>query len=44
MARITSLSEDETFDDNFLRILNTGEEGIDALIKAFELGGFEKYK
>ena len=45
LARITSLSEDETFDDNFMEILNnTGEEGIDALIKAFELGGFEKYK
>ena len=44
LARITSLSEDETFDDNFIDILNTGEEGIDALIKAFELGGFEKYK
>ena len=45
LARITSLSEDETFDDNFMDILNnTGEEGIDALIKAFELGGFEKYK
>ncbi len=44
LARITSLSEDETFDDNFMDILNTGEGGIDALIKAFELGGFEKYK
>ena len=44
LARVTSLSEDETFDDNFIDILNTGEEGIDALIKAFELGGFEKYK
>ena len=44
LARITSLSEDETFDDNFMDILETGEEGIDALIKAFELGGFEKYK
>ena len=45
LARITSLSEDETFDDNFMDILNnTGEEGIDLLIKTFELGGFEKYK
>ena len=45
LARITSLSEDETFDDNFIEILNnTGEEGIDLLIKTFELGGFEKYK
>ena len=45
LARITSFSEDETFDDNFMDILNnTGEEGIDLLIKTFELGGFEKYK
>ena len=45
LSRITSLSEDETFDDNFMVILNnTSELGIDALIKAFELGGFEKFK
>ena len=45
LVRVTSLSEDETFDDNFLDILNnTGEGGIDLLIKTFELGGFEKYK
>ncbi len=45
VIRVLSLSKDDTFDDNLIDILNnTGEEGIDALIKAFELGGFEKYK
>ena len=45
LTRVLSLSEMDTFDDNLIDILNnTGEEGIDALIKAFKLGGFEKYK
>ena len=45
LTRVLSLSKDETFDDNLIDILNnTGEEGIDYLIKAFEIGMFEKYK
>ena len=45
LTRVLSLSEMDTFDDNLIDILNnTGEEGIDYLIKAFEIGIFEKYK
>ena len=30
--------------NNILRLIEMGDEGIDLLIKTFELGGFEKYK